>query len=70
MILCVAANPSIGGRVVLTVTLTPSGMVQLRTQASDGSLAPVERCMLQAFQTMHGNPGTGTFNVAFSFSPR
>jgi tetratricopeptide (TPR) repeat protein len=65
-----AQDHSIGGRVVLIVSLTASGMVALKTHASTPKLAPVEACMQQAFGSMHGNPTNGSFNVSFSFSPR
>jgi hypothetical protein len=66
----VVTNPSLAGRIVLTVRVDQSGMVQLRTQASSGELQPIESCMIQAFHTMHGNPNSGSFSVPFTFSPR
>jgi Mg-chelatase subunit ChlD len=63
-------DATIAGRIVLNVSLTASGMVQLTTHASSSKLAPVEQCMQQAFGSMHGNPNAGSFSVAFSFSPR
>ncbi|MGE5185946.1 MAG: VIT domain-containing protein, partial [Acidobacteriota bacterium] len=66
----VQRDPSLAGRIVLTVNVGQYGSVTLRTQANNGALAPIEQCMISAFQTMHGNPGTGRFAVAFSFSPR
>ncbi len=62
-------DPSLGGRIVLTVTVARYGQVQLRTQASNGALAPIEQCMIAAFQTMHGS-SSSTFSVPFTFSPR
>jgi tetratricopeptide (TPR) repeat protein len=63
-------DPSLGGRIVLTVSVGQYGQVQLRTQASNGGLAQIEQCMIGAFQSMHGNPNSGTFSVSFTFSPR
>ena len=66
----VRQDATLAGRIVMTVRVGDYGQVALRTTSDNGALAGVERCMLQAFQTMHGNPNSGSFSVAFTFSPR
>ncbi|HTR50244.1 MAG TPA: VWA domain-containing protein, partial [Kofleriaceae bacterium] len=63
-------QPTLRGRIVLTIHVLPSGygQVQLETTATSG-MAPVADCMKQQLQTMHTSPTGATLRVPFVFTP-